>query len=416
MLGGPATEVVASKVPERSTSDLLSMMLVRRHGKRATFVSLLEAYGTQPTIASAEVLSPAGEEGTVAKVTRATATDYLLVNSGRHEGFQLDGVFGLVSMTSGNAEARYAQLVNGRRLDGGGWSVTSDLPATIYVERVENGDYLVSADSLTNGAISLEGKLTSEPQVRVADGGGSTTATAASGSLRFEVEAGSTYRVSGLSGLTRAALQARARPAGLPPTPVAESTPQTAAVIAPITGKNRVRNSGFERNGPDDAGPWRFGSTYYDQNFQGGHAYDHALAHSGKSSLRLPSAIWFSPVTKESWVLQENVVATPGTSQWTLSAYVRADKPTKVRLCLFGNEPRWGETDEGGVSQVYDIDAQWQRISITRAFGPTVSSIGIVVKREHQAFGGDVWVDDIQLEQGQRATPYVADSWAPSGK
>ena len=34
-----------------------------------------------------------------------------------------------------------------------------------------------------------------------------------------------------------------------------------------------------------------------------------------------------------------------------------------------------------------------------------------MVKREHQVLGGDLWIDDVQLEEGAEATAFVPDAW-----
>jgi hypothetical protein len=411
MLGGPATEVIAGTGPS-GARDQYSVIMARRWGKQTAFVSLMEAYGSRPMVSSAELMSPSGEDGTAVKVTRTGATDYLLVNPGsgmrRYQDLQLDGEFGLVSVPDGSPTAHYAQLVNGRQLGGGGWEIRSSLPATLYVEQADNGEYLVSSGSDTSGMVIVRGRSAANAKV-TGDGADAITATSTADSVQFALAAGRTCRIAGLSGLTQVALEAA-------PKPASESRPAAvagtqAALPAPIQGKNRVRNSGLEVSGPASADPWLFGSTYYEQNFRGEHAYDDTVAHSGKYSLRLPGLNWFNPVTRETWLLQGNVVASPGASPWTLSAYLRADKPTKVRLCLYGQEASWGENDEGGVSQVYEIGTEWQRVSFTRQFSAGISTVGIVIKREHQAFGGQVWVDDVQLENGPAATAYSPDAW-----
>jgi hypothetical protein len=423
MLGGADTELIAGRGPGLSLAEQTSMVLARRWAKRTAFVSLLEPFKDRPAITAVESLAARGDEGTAVKITRAGATDYLLANPEpgvrRYQDWQLDGEFALISMATGSAEARYAQLVNGRQLTGGGWSITSDLPATIYVERAENGAYLISADDMTGGTISLQGRATKAVRVTMAAGAAVVKAVTTANSVRFEMEAGRTYAVSGFTALTQVGLVARARPAAsVEATPSAPAT----AVQPPdvlkgtILGTNRVRNSGFELSPPQGAGadPWQYASSYYWLKYQAKHTYDDTVAHGGRYSLRLPSVTWFSPVTDEGWLLQKDVVVWPGPSTWTLSAYVRASKQTRVRLCLYADELGWGENDEGGVSPVYEIGPNWQRISITRQFRPGMSSVGIVIKREHQAFGGDVWIDDVQLEHGGSATEYAPDSWAPA--
>ncbi|MBI3948337.1 MAG: alginate lyase family protein [Armatimonadetes bacterium] len=414
MLGGPATEVLVGSAPGRSPDDRAPFVLRRRSGKEASFVSLLEAYGSDPAITAVERLSPREAEETVVKVSRPEATDYLLVSAGSgvccHQDLQLDGDFGIVSLNQSGPEAHYAQLVNGRRLSGGGWTLTATLPGTLYLECAADGEYLLATGSDTSGMVTLRARRADGVRVETGGGGPAVGATVAPGAVSFEAAAGQTYRIAGLSALTEAALAADPRPAAesVPVATVAAEPP--AATVPPIQGKNRVRNSGFEVT-PTEGDPWLVENSYIEKWLQPKFSRDDTVAHTGKRSLRLPAVTWFSPITCDMWLHQRNVVASPGASTWTLSAYVRADKPTKVRLALYGEEPGWGENDEGGVSPTFEIGTEWQRISVTRQFRPGITSVGVVVKREHQAFGGDVWVDDVQLEEGAAATEYAPDSW-----
>jgi hypothetical protein len=404
--GGQDTELIAGKAPGRSEARDVDMMLARRFGKQTAFISLMEAYGDRPTIQSVEMLSGRQEQATVAKITRTGGVDYLLatVDGGviRSQDLELEGEFGLISTATGSDGAGYAQLVNGRRLAGGGWSVTADQPATLYIERAANGNYLVSADNLTSGAISLQGRSANGAKVSVSGTGAAVNATTADNSLRFDLEAGKTYEVSGVSGLAQVALQVTSKPVVEP----AAAAPRSPARVvgATIEGKNRVRNSGFEINGPEYAkvDPWQYQATC---------TYDNTVAHSGTYSLKLPRRVWFSPVTADAWALQKEVLASPGTTTWTVSAYVRADNPTKVRIALFANEAGWGGNDTNGMSETIPVDKEWKRISVTRTFPAGITSAGIVIRRDLQGFGGQVWVDDVQLESGPAATDYTADAW-----
>jgi hypothetical protein len=428
MLGGSPTELIAGEAPgmfswgepsERPEESVLGpvysrekvpIIMVGRWGKRTTFVSLLEAYRDRPAITSVEPLTASRDGATAVRIRRGGATDYVVANPdpGRrtYPGLRFDGEFGMMSIATDSAEAHYAQLVNGRQLEGGGWSISSNSPATFYVERKGDDQYVLSTGAATTGHVRLSGRSAVHARVSVAH-----DALGTPDSVSFSVEAGQTYQISGLSGLMQVALQAGPPPVAAAPRPPAA---EVAALVspAPILGKNRVRNSGFEISGPPEVDPWQFGSSYYWTDFKTEHTYDNAVAHTGKYSLRLPALPWHSGVTCDAWISQSDVVAQPGPSTWTLSAYLRADKPTKVRLCLRGDEVEWGENNEGGVSGVYEIDAEWQRISITRQFRPGISSVGIVVKREHQMQGGQVWIDDVQLESGLAASAYTPDAWA----
>ena len=62
-------------------------------------------------------------------------------------------------------------------------------------------------------------------------------------------------------------------------------------------------------------------------------------------------------------------------------------------------------------SDPVEVGQEWTRLSVSRELGPEIEAVRIVVQREHQRHGGDIWIDDVQLEQGDKATPYVLDTW-----
>ena len=68
------------------------------------------------------------------------------------------------------------------------------------------------------------------------------------------------------------------------------------------------------------------------------------------------------------------------------------------------------------MSPEFSIGKHWQRISWTRSFGPGITDVFAMVKREFQLMGGDVWIDDVQLEEGERTTDFVADVWTKTAQ
>ena len=84
---------------------------------------------------------------------------------------------------------------------------------------------------------------------------------------------------------------------------------------------------------------------------------------------------------------------------------------TKVRLCLYGCNPDGGRDFAGGVSPEFEVGRRWQRITWARTFGPGITDVYAMVKREYQILGGDIWIDDVQLEEGDRTTDFVTDAW-----
>ena len=64
----------------------------------------------------------------------------------------------------------------------------------------------------------------------------------------------------------------------------------------------------------------------------------------------------------------------------------------------------------------FEVGTEWQRISWTRSFGPEIADVYVMIKREHQVLGGDVWIDDVQLEDGGKATAFALDAWTETAQ
>jgi hypothetical protein len=186
-----------------------------------------------------------------------------------------------------------------------------------------------------------------------------------------------------------------------------------------LNGKNKVANGGFEVNRkthPDVINPWRSHSSYHFAKFQADVEYGDEAVRNGTYSLKIPATNWANEATRDGWIEQKTSGA-GANKTYTLSAWVKASlEPTRVRLCLYGFDPNWGADFEGGVSPKFDIGTKWRRISWTRTFGPKITDVHVMVKREHQVLGGDLWIDDVQLEEGEAATEFVDDAWTQTAR
>jgi hypothetical protein len=130
-------------------------------------------------------------------------------------------------------------------------------------------------------------------------------------------------------------------------------------------------------------------NSYYTANFarrqhngRTGYDYDSQQSHSGDYSVKLIGKD-MSGATVQRRIEQK--VATAGANKtYTFSAWVKASMVrTKVRLCLYGLDPNWGRDSEGGVSPEFEVGKQWQRIRWTRTFGPDITDVYAMVKREY---------------------------------
>ena len=183
-----------------------------------------------------------------------------------------------------------------------------------------------------------------------------------------------------------------------------------------------IRQAGEKRvwkyvSGSDVASPWEHRNSYYGANFgrrtQRGitvHDYDPDEAHSGSYSVRITAANKSGATLRGR--IEQKVAKVGANKTYTFSAWVKASsEPTRVSLCLYGWEPNWGRDFEGGVSPEFMVGKKWKRIDWTRAFGPGITDVCAMVKREYQILGDDVWIDDVQMEEGAQTTDFVPDAW-----
>ena len=159
----------------------------------------------------------------------------------------------------------------------------------------------------------------------------------------------------------------------------------------PVLGKNRARNSSFERarmaGWPDH---WFPNATWIDiLPSPRACGQDATNALHGKQCLRVVRDARFS-----TYPISTGLDASPG-RPYTVSAWMRSEKPGyKVRLY-------WG----GGYGE-FALTDQWQRY----AFTVTEPKRGRYIQIWPWAGGDNVfYLDAVQLEQGVEATEYEAD-------
>ncbi len=164
------------------------------------------------------------------------------------------------------------------------------------------------------------------------------------------------------------------------------------------TLQNLVKNPSFEigsnKEGiPDDWQPLDLISDWRTVEY----SHDDEVAHTGKYSVKISKGNVYLKITGLGSWAQKGVVENGAGRTFTLSTYIKASELTRVQLYLFGNDPDWGDDFDGAASQVFEVDTNWQKISHTNTFGPSIAAVHIVFVRIVQIGGGDVWFDDVEL-------------------
>lgn len=176
--------------------------------------------------------------------------------------------------------------------------------------------------------------------------------------------------------------------------------------------RNQVRNPSFELdadgNGiPDGWQPYRLCTPYG----AGECTRDRSASYDGMSSARITQGHIYAAITGSTGWLQNGIVDRGGGKTFRVSVYVRAGKPepsqwdgyvktifpTRVRLYLFGHDPVLGDDYEGAASPIYEVGPEWRKISHTNTFGPSIHSVSVLLAREAQVGGGDVWFDRVEV-------------------
>ncbi|MBI3945277.1 MAG: alginate lyase family protein [Armatimonadetes bacterium] len=428
VVGGPETEVIACASPDNTSEERrVDAVVARRWGEGTVFAAVWEPYRDRPSVTSARRLPVAQRDAEgvgveVAKEGQPGAAVFLAAyrpGKRRYGDIELDGMVAAGRWRSPEAAPDYAHLVKGVLLRRGSHSLEATAPATLYVEQIAPDRLLVRTGSESAGTLTITGRLA--PRAGVERGGERLAAKPERGqSLTFAAAADTSYEVTGVADWRRIRLECEGRaeePVQPEAAPVAETSVREPAAEAPLAGRNKLRNAGFEINEqthPGAANPWEARSSYHLVKFRADHEYDAAVVHSGGRSLKIPGLTWANEATRDGWI-EQRVPGVGAGKTYTLSAWVKASQdPTRARLVIYGWNPKWGNDYEGGVSPMFDVGTEWQRVAWTRAFGPGITDVRVMVKREHQVIGGDVWIDDIQLEEGPTATDFAPDAWSES--
>ena len=444
VLGEPGTEVISCTSPSNaSEEEQVAAILARRWAQGTVFASVWEPYRQEPSITSISSLAVkqggrrvSDSQAVGIKVTTegGKVADYFLASYSpgpkSYGDTTLDGLAASGRWAGGKSEPNYLHLVQGISLRRGSNSIGANVPATIYLERLSDNQLILKTGADTSGTLTMEGKVLSGVAVK-ADGKQVEAKIEGTKALTFQVIPGTSYQISGLAGWTSVRLKGEAQGVtgkeveAQEPATIEPAIEQQPTVKAPLEadgsliGKNKVANASFEINYkthfeiacPAREGPWKFQNSYYWADFRPVYDYTSESAHSGKYSIRIGKVGWANESTQDAWV-EQKVCDRGSEKTYTLSAWVKASvDPTRVRLCIHGFNPKWGNDYEGGVSPWFDIGTQWQRISWTRTLGLGIAQVYVMVKREHQILGGDLWIDAVQLEQGSGATDFVPDAW-----
>ncbi|MBI3945281.1 MAG: alginate lyase family protein [Armatimonadetes bacterium] len=440
VLGDAETEVLACASPpdDRKPDENGEAIVARRWGEGTVFASVWEPYRDTPRVSRVRRLQVQGagdSQGVGVEVVQEgqAGADCFLVTYApgkkRFGDIELDGKIAAGRWRSAPAAPEYLYLVKGVLLKRGAHSIEANAPATLYVEQAAPGRLLVKSGSESAGTLTLRGRLPGAVTVQ-RDGQPVTVNVAQGRTLTFDVAQDASYDVTGVTEWQRIRLvregpaEAEEAAAVGAASVAAAPAPKAAirASLAPdgtLAGKNKVANGGFEVSGetdPEAAGLWSFWSSYHFVKFRAKCHYDTEVAHSGRGSLKIANTNWYGAVSQDAWAVQK-VPGSWANKTVTLSAWVKANlAPTRVRLCIYGLNPKWGNDFEGGVSPVFEIGTEWQRITWTRTFGPDITDVRVMMKREHQVFGGDLWIDDVQLEEGTEATGFAPDAWTQAAE
>ena len=157
-------------------------------------------------------------------------------------------------------------------------------------------------------------------------------------------------------------------------------------------GKNLLPNSSFETVHGNRPQHWAFDRRNTDTAM----TIDDQVARSGRRSLHFTNSTPFGPHVYGMVMLIGGLHVKPRTA-YTVSAWVRSDDPG---VAWIGGATRWRVRCK--FPRTY---GKWRRVSETFVTEEDEASIPILIITESPTKG--FWVDDVKLEEGNYASPYV---------
>jgi len=159
-------------------------------------------------------------------------------------------------------------------------------------------------------------------------------------------------------------------------------------------GENLLKNGSFE----EIAGKWPAHWRWDRRNTGATMTIDDTRAHLGKRSIKLTNPTPFHAQVYAQFLYAHPVKVKPNTT-YTVSAYVLVESPG---IAWVGGATRWRvrvqfpRTPTGG---------KWVRVQKSFTTWSNETEIRIMVITESPTQG--LWVDDVKLEEGDQATPFV---------
>ncbi len=125
---------------------------------------------------------------------------------------------------------------------------------------------------------------------------------------------------------------------------------------------------------------------------------DESTAHSGRRSVKFTNSTRFHPQVYGWFGIVGGIPVEPSRT-YTVSAYVRSESPG---IAWIGGGQRWRIR-----CKVPNTHGAWQRIEMTFQTEADEKNFPFMIVTESPTKG--VWVDDVRLEKGEQATPWVAE-------
>jgi hypothetical protein len=184
--------------------------------------------------------------------------------------------------------------------------------------------------------------------------------------------------------------------AGSPAQPLPPGAPQLE--IQPWeVGQNLLPNSSFEVIDGNRPKFWAWDRRNTDATL----TLDSTVARSGRISLKFTNGTPFGPHVYGLFSLVGGVATKPHTA-YTVSAYVRSDDPG---LAWIGGAGGWRVR-----ASFPRTHGHWVRVSQTFVTEAGETNIPLLIVTETPTEG--FWVDDVKLEEGSEATPYLPEGEA----